>query len=57
MNAKNFVQNRGNADMLHESAGENWDNLDDSNLFNTLNYICILAPVKKYYVIQLTSSA
>ena len=37
--------------MLHESAGENWDKLDDSNLFNTLNYIYILAPVKKYYVI------
>ena len=43
--------------MLHESVGENWDNLDDLNLFNTLNYICILATVKKYYVIQLTSSA
>ena len=43
--------------MLHESVGENWNNLDHSNLFNTLSYIYILAPVKKYYVIQLTSSA
>ena len=33
--------------MLYESAGENWDNLDDSNLFNTLSYIYILAPAKK----------